>query len=290
MLHRLRVGIIACVVAGCANNVPQDRATGPDGKVKGARAIVLEQNEGRVRGIVTYPGGDRVDWKQIKLPDGQRGKLDLQMTYTTPRPGLRVAFDVFDQWNTPVELAAVSGGRGRIRSATVNGAKGIYFVRIYAPRRGDAGAYKLVAEFKPEPTIGFNPLDLEILPPPKLPDVPEPPVETATVTPPTPPTPPPTAVTPPATPTPPPPPPAKPITTRMLKFDTVGGGIEVTVPVGATSGVTPEWKVKVLRGQTTSALSGGAGSIVRVDRRTTIVKVSLTPDQLGANPNIVLSP
>jgi hypothetical protein len=54
--------------------------------------------------------------------------------------------------------------------------------------------------------------------------------------------------------------------------------------------VTPEWKVKVLRGQTTSALPGGAGSIVRVDRRTTIVKVSLTPDQLGANPNIVLSP
>ena len=76
----------------------------------------------------------------------------------------------------------------------------------------------------------------------------------------------------------------------MLKFDTVGGGIEITVPVGSTSGVGPEWKVKVLRGTTTAALPGGTGSIVRVNSRTTIVKVSLTPDQLNANPNIVLSP
>ena len=99
-------------VAACANNVPQDRATGPDGKAKGAVPIALEEGEGRVRGIVTYPGGDRVDWKLIELPDGKRGKLDLQMSWTTPRPGLSVAFDVFDQWNVPV-VEASSNKRSR---------------------------------------------------------------------------------------------------------------------------------------------------------------------------------
>ena len=135
------LGLVA--VAACAHNVPQDRATGPDGRAKGAQPIALEQGEGTVRGIVTYPGGDRVDWKRIELPEGTRGRLDLQMSWTTPRPGLKVAFDVFDQWNIPVVNASASARAGRMRSATIDRAKGTYHVRIYAPRRGDAGAYTL---------------------------------------------------------------------------------------------------------------------------------------------------
>src|SRR5688572_20950837 len=78
---------IACVFAmGCANNVPQDRMTGPDGKQKGALPIVLENGEGKSTGIVTYPGGDRVDWKIIEIPEGKRGRLDLSMKWSTPRP------------------------------------------------------------------------------------------------------------------------------------------------------------------------------------------------------------
>ena len=46
--------------------------------------MVFAENEAKVRGVVTYPGGDRVDWKQIDLPEGKKGRLDLQMTYTTP--------------------------------------------------------------------------------------------------------------------------------------------------------------------------------------------------------------
>lgn len=302
--------LLACAVAfaGCANNVPQDRSTGPDGRMKGAQAIKLEENEGKVRGIVTYPGGDRVDWKSITLPEGARGQLALQMTYTTPRPGLKVSFDVFDQWNTPVTLASVSGGRGRIRSGTINGAKGKYYVRIYAPRRGDAGAYKLLAEFKPEaPQIIFDPRDYEVSAPPKLPAVPDAPVACTTHDPANPECDkicapgapsnwkgcPPPQVTPPtttATTTTPPPPPANPITTRMMKLDTVGGGVEITLPVGSSSGVNKTWKVRVLRGETTAPLPGGAGTVVRVNSRYTIVRVSLTPDQLNANPNVVLEP
>jgi hypothetical protein len=55
------------------------------------------------------------------------------------------------------------------------GAKGKYYVRIYAVGRGDAGRYRLGVEFKE--SLGgpaFDPLKLEIPDPPKLAAVPEP--------------------------------------------------------------------------------------------------------------------
>jgi hypothetical protein len=305
----MRTALLLVVVAACANNVPQDRATGPDGKVKGATPIVLEEGEAKVHGIVTYPGGDRVDWKMIELPAGKKGRLDLQMSWTTPRPGLRVAFDVFDQWNVPVINAVTNARGGRTRSATIDNARGKYFVRIFAPKRGDAGAYTMAAAFTPE-TPPLDPgwiLKVEINGPPKLPDVPGPPstCEThdphdpacATVcapgapltwkgcvappTPPTPPTPPPVVVV---------APPADPIVARVLRVDITPNGLDVTVGAGSEQGITKAWKPQVLRGETMSALSGGAGSIVRVNKRTTIVRVQLTPDMMGINPNIRLAP
>ena len=141
------------VLVGCAHNVPQDRATGTDGRLKGAAPIVFENGEARVKGVVTYPGGDRVDWKVIELPEKTRGKLDLQLTWKTPRPGLQVSFDVFDQYNQPIVATNAAHRRGgRSRTATINDAIGKYFVRIYAPKRGDAGAYTLTANFIGEVT------------------------------------------------------------------------------------------------------------------------------------------
>jgi len=163
MRHAL-VGL--AVVVGCAHTVPQDSATGVDGKIKGAVAIRLDNNEGVARGVVTYPGGDRVDWRKVELP--APGKLELKMTYTTPRPGLRVAFDVFDQYNTPITLQRAVAKRSR--EATIDHAKGTYFVRIYAPRRGDAGTYKLAAAFTPDIVTPTKPV--EVPEPPKLPSVP----------------------------------------------------------------------------------------------------------------------
>jgi hypothetical protein len=151
---------------GCAHSVPQDAATGRDGKIKGAVPIKLDNNEGIVHGIVTYPGGDRVDWRSIEVPAS--GRLDLVMTYTTPRPGLRVAFDVFDQFNTPITIQRAVAKRSR--QATIDHAKGTYFVRVYAPRRGDAGTYKLAAAFTPDIVEISKPA--EVPEPPKLPAVP----------------------------------------------------------------------------------------------------------------------
>ncbi len=172
--------LVACVaLAACANNVKQNKATGADGVAKGARAIELEEEErtdpkaaatfrGRAEGIVTYPGGDRVDWKVIELPAQQLGTLALRMTWTPPRPGLKLAFDLFDGKGKAVK--SEDGRTSRSREARIDGASGKYFVRVYAPNRGDAGAYKLVAEFRTE-APKQTPAEVEVPLPPPLPAV-----------------------------------------------------------------------------------------------------------------------
>jgi hypothetical protein len=161
----------------CAHNVSQDATSGADGNQKGAKPVLLENGEGRATGIVTYPGGDRADWKLVELPAKKRGTLDLQLAWAPPRPGLQLAFDVFDEWGQDIvksEKTSKKRSKGRIRTAQVEGASGKYFVRVYAVGRGDAGKYKLTVDFK-EKLAGpaFDPLKLEIADPPKLPAVPE---------------------------------------------------------------------------------------------------------------------
>lgn len=173
------LGILAFgLSSSCAHNVNQEAASGNDGKQKGAKTITLENGEGKSSGIVTYPGGDRVDWKLIELPDKQRGKLSIKLAWTPPRPGLQLAFDVFDEWNQPIVQSQKTSKKrsvGRTRSAEVDGARGKYYVRVYAVGRGDAGKYRLTVDFK-EALSGpaFDPLKLEIPDPPKLAAVPEP--------------------------------------------------------------------------------------------------------------------
>jgi hypothetical protein len=168
------LGLLLLLVA-CANTVPQDKSTGPDGKQKGAKALALQDGEAKDRGIVTYPGGDRIDWKSVELPDGARGKLELQLSWRTPRPGLQVAFDVFDQWNAPVAVDKRPQRKGgRIRSVTIDDARGKYFVRVYAPKRGDAGEYRLVASFVETKDDGVDLRKVPVADPPRLPGVPDP--------------------------------------------------------------------------------------------------------------------
>ena len=57
--------------------IEESIAKSNDGKVKGAKKIELENGEAKARGIVTYPGGDRVDWKVIELPANATGQLKL---------------------------------------------------------------------------------------------------------------------------------------------------------------------------------------------------------------------
>ena len=48
-----------------------------------------EDGEGRSRrDIVTYPGGDRVDWKVFQVPEGKDGILQVKIKYRPARPGM----------------------------------------------------------------------------------------------------------------------------------------------------------------------------------------------------------
>ncbi len=173
----LMLGGIALLVSACPKNVPQDSKSGEDAKPKGAKAITLDNNEGSARGIVTYPGGDRVDWKVIDLPKDQTGQLKLKLKWTPPRPGLDLSFDVINEWNR--EVGSVKPNKRRrsrktTKATTIEGAKGKYFIAVYASERGDAGKYTLTAEFAPNAVDTFDWLAVAISDPPKLPAVPEP--------------------------------------------------------------------------------------------------------------------
>jgi hypothetical protein len=169
--------LVACTLAACAHNVGQDDHTGEDGKQKGAREIQLDNGEGKAKGIVTYPGGDRVDWKFVQLPEKKQGTLQIELKWVPPRPGLQLAFDVFDEWNTQVAQSKREGKsrKGRQRTATLENAKGKYFIRVYAVGRGDAGTYKMTVDFSE--TNGPMSIDLaklDVPDPPKLAAVPTP--------------------------------------------------------------------------------------------------------------------
>jgi hypothetical protein len=307
------------VVAACAHNVPQDKATGPDGKLKGAAPLTFEEGRVRARGIVTYPGGDRVDWKKIEIEKGTPVRLDLRLSWQAPRPGLQLAMDVFDAWGTPVVNASGSR-RGRTRTASIDNARGTYFVRIYAPRRGDAGEYKLDAELThiedPEGQAKrrheFLLRELGDIPdPPKLAGLPDPvavcaPFDAqnsacASVCP--------AFGAPPGW---PPcakqerlakekadrelaeknkPPPPKPVLARVLLAQTVAASSHVTLGVGSDHApIDTTWMGEVLSTATGKPMAGGSLILIRVGKTQTLAKSLLTIDQLTANPQVRLSP
>jgi hypothetical protein len=165
---------ILAIAASCAHVVSQDKATGADGKLKGAKEIKLENNEGRTSGIVTYPGGDRVDWKTFELPANASGSLEFTLKWMPPRPGLQLGFDVFDAWNFPVlSSKGKKGSNSRVRRGKIDNAKGKYSIRVYALGRGDAGKYKLNLTFgEGAAAVAFDLSKISIPDPPRLTAIP----------------------------------------------------------------------------------------------------------------------
>jgi hypothetical protein len=304
--------------AACAHNVAQDKATGEDGKLKGAKPLVLENGEGRARDIVTYPGGDRVDWKRIELPRGQRGRLDLQLRWRTPRPGLQVAFDVFDEWNAPIAATKSTQRKGgRIRGVTIDDAGGKYFVRVYAPKRGDAGQYTLIASFTTNP--GEEIADIRKVPiadPPRLPGVPiadpacdvfDPRIDACRKVCPDDGAPPgwkaceerdklkaaedaakaadlarkeclKNA--------------PKPVLAQVKHVEIAGNVVRIKVGVGTTKepALDTSWTGEVMAGTSNRTLLGGAVRLLGVDKQLTRAEVRIATDQLAQNPWIRLTP
>ena len=325
----MRLGmVVGLAVAGgaCARNVSQDARSGPDRRAAGAEEMRFENNAATATGIVTYPGEDRVDWKAITLPDERRATLVLELTWEPPRPGLQLAFDVFDEAKRKVvgRRGPIKPSRRRIRTATIPDARGRYFIRVYAVGRGDAGTYRLTAEMK-----GIRELPLSLL------EIPDPPTLAAVPVPP--------AVCTDESfdpekpeckaycPTPPDvsiaacrevmecprPPDARikkchrpfprcseyplpgdgvprckptPVLANVVGTSIVGDELQITIGAGMRQGIAKSWRGVVLLGSGDTALPGGELTLVRVDPKLSIARVRLTVEQVTKNPRVKLSP
>jgi hypothetical protein len=278
-------------------SVSQKVKSGKDYRYKGAKKIELEGGEGRARrDVVTYPGGDRVDWKEFEIPEGAPGILRVKLKFRPPRPGLDVAFNVYDAYFERIAQAKPSKNGKRTKSVKIENARpGKYYVQVYAPGRGDAGTYMLSVRWKERPPVvagGPEPVG-DIPDPPTLPAVPEAEPEVAGPTPDVPPTP---------TPQPCPNDPtktqpdceevveAKPITGRVVNYKvSAAGGIILYIDRGKRAGIGKGWKGQVLD-SSGSPVAGGSFTVTQVSAIESRGKVKLSVDQVKANRRVLLSP
>lgn len=175
----MRWMLAAAVVlaTACSHNVKQDYNTGDDGRIKTAKPVTFNDTTTKIKlhDIVTYPGGDRIDWRKLELPKDKVGVLSVTLKWKTPRPGLALGFDVFDQYGKPIASEKGKHGSNQyVRKADIPDASGTYLFRVYALERGDAGAYTVTLAFAENPApdaAGFPPPASAIPDPPHLPAV-----------------------------------------------------------------------------------------------------------------------
>ena len=317
-LSFLALGLALCGT-GCPKNVDGSAHSGKDVKYKGAKTIKIEDNEGRSRkDIVTYPGGERVDWKTFDIgtppPDDKKkadkdappppadvtGTLKVTLRWKPPRPGLDLAFDVYDQYFHRIGRAKPNdGGNKRSKKVTIKDAgSGKYYVQVYAPRRMDAGTYRVQVKFQPggdKGAVAAAPTANDIPDPPTLPALPEAADATAGGA-----TPPPGGLTPPGgtppgggattPPPPPPPPPPASVKAQVVKYVVASsGGLIITVDKGKNQGIEPGWKGSVLNASG-KPVQGGEFQVTKVRGGEAEGKVSLSVDQIAANKKVMLSP
>lgn len=281
--------------SACLVNIDQKANSGKDYRSKGAKTIELEDGEGKARDIVTYPGGDRVDWKVFEIPEGKKGVVNIRLKNKPPRPGLDVAMNVYDQWGTRVARAKPRKTGKRTKRVKFSAEAGTYYVQVYAPRRMDAGQYRLRVRFKEVKEVAQ--VDLvaladQIPDPPTLPAPVEPVVKTpeeikaeeeaaaeaqrkaeeeaaaaaaaAAAAP-------------------------KPTNGKIVNFQMGGGGtVIITINRGKNVGVARGWSGQVLQGG--QPLSGGEFKVMRVTTNKSVGKVKLSLDVIRANRTVLLSP
>ncbi len=82
----------------------------------------------------------------------------------------------------------------------------------------------------------------------------------------------------------------QPVTARVLKLMIEGDYVVCMLGAGSEHGVAKTWRAQFLRGETAKPLVAGKAEILRVDRRTTTIRVKMTMDAVAANPSVQLSP
>jgi hypothetical protein len=170
----LSAATLAIGIGGCGGAaVKQDAKSGPDAIADGARTIKLnEDGEGDSKDTVSYPGGDRVDWKAFEIE--KKGDLEITLKWTSPRPNLDLAMNILDDTFNMVKRVPPASGEKQTKVANIPGAlPGKYYVQVYASERKDAGDYTLDIKYTATRDLGLDTSKLDPLPnPPRLPGIP----------------------------------------------------------------------------------------------------------------------
>src|SRR6266568_1322992 len=167
----------ALLSTGCPSTISQDAKSGKDSRAKGAKTIpVGDDGEGSAKDVVTYPGGDRVDWKVFEIKNPK--DITVSVKWKPPRDGLDLAFNVLDSGYNVLTRAKPSPGTGKTKKEVdVKGANpGKYYLQIYAPERGDAAEYTVEVSVRDPGKVDLtgaapipDPPRLAMLPPPPCP-------------------------------------------------------------------------------------------------------------------------
>ncbi len=303
--------------AGCHRQVGQFDNAGPDQRPEGAELIELEDGEGSDTDIVTYPGGDRVDWKKVELPEDFAGILQARLFVKPPREGLDVAFEIYDgSFERVAEADPPAGSGATLKQAAVKPAyAGTYYFHIYAPERTDAGEYHLAVRIEEADVSDLEDEDDEpvagaIPDPPTLPAIPDEGDAVAQ---------------------------AEsgngngngggsgngsggsdggdpsssglgddaedeeedeeeedelePLRARVVTYQmSSGGNLEITVNRGSSHGVERGWQAKIMAGSSERPINDGEFTITRVTRGEAAGEVAISIDQLSSNRQIMLYP
>jgi hypothetical protein len=76
---------------------------------------------------------------------------------------------------------------------------------------------------------------------------------------------------------------ADPIVGRVVDLEILPADTIVTVHLGTYNSLAKDWRARFREGTSEKLLEGGDATIIRMDHRTTILKVHLTPAQVRAN-------
>jgi hypothetical protein len=77
---------------------------------------------------------------------------------------------------------------------------------------------------------------------------------------------------------------------RVVDLEVAGESRIVTVLIGSANGVGKRWRAKFREGTTAKLLAGGEAVVIRVDERSTVLKTSLSAEQVRANRVVQFEP
>ena len=252
-----------------------------------------EKGEAKADGDLSYPDRRRSAWFAVDTPTS--GEIDLRVEITPPGDATNDAFDlgleVLDPGNRMlIRKDADEGDQQQELNKTAvvkDLPPGHYLIHLYLESRTDTAEYVLHAAFKaaapaegksdfPAQVAFVGPLAMVPLADdtPKTYHPPSTPVVIVTKHPhgtPKPTTPPPPAVT--------------TISARIISVSIVGGGTQITVGRGTSSGATTGMKGKI------SGVANGAFTLGSCNERACTATIQgVTPDQIKGSGQVVLSP